>query len=126
MTLYVYRIVVDSWPTPNGQPWARIYGSPHGQRYDHLNGFDDSMCGEEIPKWLEATINGAQGPESWRILSRVVEDVDRDLRMGVVMPKPNRKHYLSASGAHALARDMRAFGAAVRVLRSKPVEWVSA
>lgn len=136
--LRVYRIVVESWPTPDGEPWKRIYGSPHGETYDHLNGFDESRCGPDIPDWLSEQIRWAQtqGPcrnvtltpyaAPWRVLDRLVEDTDRDVLMGVVMPKPNRKHYLSAAGAHELVRDMRAFGAVARVERSQPVEWATA
>lgn len=122
-SLRVYRIVVDEWPTPDGKPWARVYGYPHGlPGYDHLNGYEDAN--EEIAEWLEAVIeNPTAHGDSWRVLDRVVYDTDRDLLLGVVMPKPNRKNYLSASGASELAKAMTAFGASVRVLRSNPVTW---
>ena len=49
---------------------------------------------------------------------------ETDEIVGVLMPKVNRRHYLSASGAHEVARDMRAFGADVVVQRSAAItDW---
>lgn len=123
-TLRVYRIVVDSWPTPDGQPWERCYG-PKYQHYDHMNGHSGA---DDVPEWVREVITRAHypsEPEGWRVLKRC-DDIPEDATgasVSVVMPKPVRKNFLSASGAHELARDMRAFGAQVRVLRSEPVVW---
>jgi hypothetical protein len=117
--LYVYRIVVDRWPTDDGKPWARFYG-PSAAAPHH-----------EIPDWLAALVDAAMPlryayrdlSDLGRVASRIRYDDDREIFQGVLMPKPHRVHYLSASGAHELARDMQAFGAVARVTRSKAVEW---
>lgn len=136
-TLRVYRIVVDSWPTPDGRPWCRFYGydAQHAGRL--IDPYDDSYD-EDIPEWLEKRIAWAREQthgalrgtymvtpyaDPFRIIERLREG-DADWQLGVLMPKRHRVNYLSASGARELARDMRAFGAQVRVLRSEPVVWV--
>lgn len=121
--LYVYRLVVDSWPTPDGKPWARFYGTG-AQAPNHV-----------IPEWLRPLLDDAvpliyaYGKETprHRVAARLKWDdhagYDEGELMGVLMPRVSRAHYLSASGAHELARDLRAFGAVVRVIRSARVEW---
>lgn len=122
MTLYAYRLCVFEWPTDDGEPWNRYYGDGAPDPFD------------EIPPWLlklcEAAIREPWSPSVHRSpLSRVsgrvkVSDDGEDTVLGVLMPKVNRRHYLSASGAHELARDMRAFGAVVTVERSAAItEW---
>lgn len=107
-----YRLVVESWPTPDGEPWQRTYG---------LTGNDGP-----IPEWLsgyvETILRTPWQERDWRLYDRIKEDVDRDT-MGVLMPVPRRKVMLSASGTHSLARHMRAFGAVVHVHRSRPIDW---
>lgn len=112
--LTVYRIIVDEWPTPDGEPWARLYGPAY-----NTYGREDDVLQPAVPEWLLERVCRSR---DWRVLNRVIEDDHGEV--SVVMPKPKRKHYLSASGAHELARNMEAFGAKVRVQRSKPVEWL--
>ena len=117
--LRVYRIVVDEWPTEDGHPWARFYG-PDAAVPNHL-----------VPGWLTPLVEAALPrlntyrdlSDLGRIAARIRYDDDRDELRGVLMPKPKRVNYLSASGVSELAADMRAFGAKVRVLRSEPVVW---
>lgn len=117
--LRVYRIEVTKWPTSDGQPWARFYGS------------GAAAPNHEIPEWLDGLVAKAL-PHRWtfgdrdalaRVADRIRYDVDRDQLIGVLMPKPKRQNYLSASGASELAADMRAFGAEVTIHRSEPVRW---
>jgi len=105
MSIRVYRIEVTRWPTPDGEPWERAYGPSAYQSYD-------------VPEWLEPRLNSPD----WRVQTRVQYD-DADEIALVVMPKPKRVNYLSASGAAELAANMRAFGAEVTVHRSEPVRW---
>lgn len=125
--LRVYRIVVESWPTLDGEPWARFYGE------------GAAVPNDEIPEWLEPYIaKGFAAYGHWSYLwNRKATDEGRiaerlrvhegwggeEYPAAVLMPKPKRKHYLSASGASELAADMRAFGAVVRVEKSAPVSW---
>lgn len=119
MSLYVYRLHVSFWPTDDGEPWARYYGD--GAAAPH----------HWMPEWL-GKLSAAAAPLQYRYndktpLARVAARLkinDGDEVVGVIMPKINRRHYLSASGAHELARDMRAFGAVVTIQRSAAVaEW---
>lgn len=117
-SLYVYRLIVSSWPTDDGEPWARYYGE------------GTAVPNHEIPEWLDRLVTGAVGAHYWndrsprgRIAARLKID-DADEVRAVIMPKVSRRHYLSASGAYEVARDMRAFGAVVTVQRSEAVkEW---
>lgn len=121
MTLYAYRLVVTDWPTDDGESWARFYGP-------------NAACpNDEVPEWLEELVEAAM-PRRYalyrdlsdlgRVAARIRYDDDRDQLHGILMPKTSRRHYLSASGAHELARDMRAFGASVAVQRSAAItEW---
>lgn len=106
----VYRIVVDSWPTPDGKPWERAYGP-------HAYGITE---GEEIPEWLSDLVGRSH---DWRVLTRVQYDDRTDEYALIVLPVPKRRNYLSASGVSELAANMRAFGAEVHTVKSKPVEW---
>lgn len=118
----VYRLQVEEWPTPDGQPWARYYGA------------DAAVPDDEFPTWLKPILAvGVEVYDRWNRedspAKRIAERLKMDDRtgdyelVGVLMPKPKRRNYLSASGAQELAKDMRAFGAVVRVVASKPVEW---
>lgn len=115
MSGYAYRLVVESWPTPDGLPWRRWYGSDHG-------------IGAEIPEWLDAKVCEIRmipwQQRDWRLYDRVKEHDDGE-GYSVVMPVPRRKVMLSASGAHGIARHMTAFGAVVRVERSEPITWTN-
>lgn len=114
----VYRIVVDSWPTPDGEPWARYYG------------VNAAVPNHAIPEWLTPRLESAKASpwNVWertagdRIIARIKRDEADDIS-AVLMPKPKRRNYLSASGASELAKDMRAFGAEVRVIASEPIVW---
>ena len=117
--LRVYRIEVTRWPTDDGQPWPRFYGPNAAVPHD------------EVPDWLDSLVEAAM-PKIYtyrdlsplgRVAARIRYDADRDALMGVLMPKPKRRNYLSASGASELAADMRAFGAEVTIHRSEPVRW---
>ena len=120
VNVYVHRIEITQWPTDDGLPWARFYG-PGTASPNHL-----------VPSWLQALIDEAR-PHQWRfavnrgpldrIADRIRWDDDRDEFIGVLMPQPKRRNYLSASGVSELAADMRAFGAEVVVQRSEPVRW---
>jgi hypothetical protein len=117
--LRVYRLIVESWPTPDGEPWARIYGEGIAVPNHH------------IPEWLTPLLDDASrhcydyndGTPIKRVAARMRWDDDRDECTQVLMPVPKRAHYLSGPGAHRVAKDMRAFGAVVRVERSEPVMW---
>lgn len=119
--LYVYRIEVTHWPTDDGQSWARFYGPKAAVPHN------------EVPDWLEARIEAAMPlrdryrdtSDRGRVAARIRYDDDREQLIGVLMPKPKRRNYLSASGACELAADMRAFGADVTVQRSEQVRWSS-
>lgn len=122
MSLRVYRIVVDSWPTPDNQPWARFYGD------------GAASPNHDFPAWLKPILAvGVEAYDRWHRqdspAKRIAERLKMDDRtgdyelMGVLMPKPKRRNYLSASGASELAKDMRAFGAEVRIVTSEPVVW---
>lgn len=121
MSIYVHRIDVTRWPTDDGQPWPRFYG-PNAAAPDH-----------EIPDWLTRLVEAAMPllyayrdpSDLGRVARRIRYDDDRDQLAGVLMPKQQRRNYLSASGVSELAADMRAFGAEVVVHRSKPIEWES-
>lgn len=110
MSAYAYRLVVEEWPTPDGQPWKRWYG----------------LGGEPIPSWLTERIDAIRRmhwrERDWRLYDRIKEHEDGET-LSVLMPVPRRKLVLSASGANSLARHMRAFGAVVRVERSMPITW---
>ena len=143
-TQYVYRIIVESWPTPDGEPWERYYGTGRW-RHDEVEG---------VPEWLQPLIEWVQGIPPWsredvelnewlakapdersRRLGRsqaahvferlrFVQGLDGKQHLrGVVMPKPHRKNFLSASGGHQLVNAMNAFGAVARIERSKKVAW---
>ena len=114
----VYRIVVESWPTPDGEPWARYYGQ------------GSAVPNHIIPAWLMERLETAT-ESPWNVWGRTAGDriIDRTKRddaddiAGVLMPLPKRRNYLSAAGVSELAKDMRAFGAEVRVIASEPVAW---
>jgi len=119
MSMYVYRLEVTHWPTDDGKPWARVYGD------------NAAAPNDEVPDWLTPIIEAAL-PRRWayrdlsgpgRVAARVRYDDDRDELIGVLMPKSKRRNFLSASGAHELAKDMRAFGAEVTVHRSHAIVW---
>jgi hypothetical protein len=115
----VYRIVIDSWPTDDGEPWARYYGD------------NTAVPNHVIPGWLRPLLEQAvphmyryrDGTPLLRVANRLKYDDDREHLAGVIMPLPKRVTYVSASGVKELARDMRAFGAEVRVIASDPITW---
>jgi hypothetical protein len=119
MTLYVYRIEVTHWPTDDGQPWARFYGP------------NTAVPNNEVPEWLGPLVDAAMPlrfayrdiSDLGRIAAHIRYDDDREQLGGVLMPKPKRVNYLSASGVAELVANMRAFGAEVTIHRSKPVRW---
>lgn len=112
---YIYRLVVQAWPTPDAAPWQRFYG-PAFLPFSHTRGMPN------VPDWLHELIaRHRSGPDGWRVEKALREDAYGG--HSVLMPVPKRAHYLSASGAHEVARDMAAFGALVDVERSEPVAW---
>lgn len=145
--LYVYRIVVESYPTDDGKPWERYYSldggySEHAEqapewlraKIDHALHTPPWGDKENLEKWLEAGKGKARLTSAYdaeRIIERLRvkaepyrgHDTGGDEPDGVVMPKPWRKHYLSGSGGHQLVNDFNAFGAVAHLERSEKVLW---
>lgn len=100
MSTRVYRIEVTHWPTDDGKPWSRFYGP------------GAAVPDNEVPGWLQALVDAAmplirayRDPTPLgRVAAHIRWDDDRDEFHGVLLPKPKRVNYLSASGVNELAR----------------------
>jgi len=115
----LYRIVVDRWPTDDGQPWLRFIANPYSGAY----GTDYDEPGQE---WFRRLVDFDTSPVAGKITEEFgAGDNDQGETLGWILPDPKRRHYLSGSAAKRWVERARLLGAEARVIVSDPVTWAA-
>ncbi|PTR42050.1 hypothetical protein C8K38_111219 [Rhodococcus sp. OK611] len=120
MSRYVYRITVDRYPTPGGQPFTDLDdGFWEDQVYAHSNpeagGFAEWLP-NSFGEWLYAD----EWPGEPEKIGRTIFGGDAPL---LKIPVCRRRHWLSASTARGVVAGLREWGCEVRLERCRIDEW---
>ncbi|MGW5519081.1 hypothetical protein [Nocardia africana] len=124
---YVWRLVVDSWPTENGLPFS-------DQDFDYWAGIVNAFqAGEPVPSWLPDDFeqwiwtdpNGIQRgylvgdyePADWQ-----GGDPGWDERL-LCVPYATSKRYFTPASLPARLADLRAWGCEAHIERAAIGEW---
>ena len=121
---YVYRIVVDSWPTENGKPFT-------AQGFQYWEKVVDAFrTGEPVPSWLPADfvdwltpddrdeIFGSGIPAKWGY--SVIDHCDEHL---MNVPRSIRVRRFSEASLTDRLADLLAWGCVARIERAPIGEW---
>lgn len=118
--VYLYRVVVDHWPTPDCNPWPRFITVESDGEWGNADYEDPS---DEPQAWVPFTSDGGWPDAlSSRIRDRAASQY-HDEPGGMVLPKTTRRHYLSKAAAEAWCRDARLLGAECHIETGR-VEWL--
>lgn len=137
---YVYRIVVDSWPTEDGKPFA-------AQGFDYWEKVVDAFhAGESIPSWLpdnfgewvtppedeDDPFSGSSSPKRMGHAVAYYEAHEPETGYGgyshhlLNVPHANRRRRFNKSALTDRLADLRAWGCVARIERAPIGEWEDA
>jgi hypothetical protein len=121
----VYKLVIESWPTPDGRPFRDIDDDVWLSAADHWCGNFNS----EWPAWL---------PEGLDLSERIPPDdsygawvppagywVGGSNTILVVPDVPQRKHYFSRAAAQRKLDSYVEWGVVGHIETSEPIAWVA-
>ena len=119
----LYRLTVDSWPTPNGKPfdwqsdefWERIADAFHNPSDD--NPMPEWLDACPLEEWLDDPGGSWEPPHRAFVRGRYYE------LAGLVVPIVARRHWQTRSAAERKASALRAWGCVVRIDQSDPITW---
>jgi hypothetical protein len=117
---FLYRIVVDTWPTPDGQPFDKQPAHAYAQAIDAWHG------GRGTPEhiaWM-SRIDWAKHLARWQQPDPLpgVWFVDTEGRRFTV-PQHRRAHFLNPTGARTALSTLQSWGAHGHIERSDPITW---
>ena len=117
----LYRLTIDSWPTPNGLPFDRQDDEFWGQITDaYYNPSDGNPWPEwlgDISDWLDDPGDSWSPPHRAFVRGRYYEDA------GLVVPVMGRRHWQTRAAAQRKADEFQRWGCVVRVDESDPIAW---
>lgn len=135
---YVYRLVVDSWPTENGEPFAY-------QGYDFWESIVEAhRAGEPVPSWLPADFGEWVAPDpdevagdpfastspkrsgysiAWHDAPDYATGYGGEGHLLMNVPHATRMRRFSKSSLLPRLEDLRAWGCEVRIECAPIGEW---
>ena len=119
----LYRLVVESWPTPDGRPfdyqadefWEQIADAFHNP--NDANPLPEWLAGCPLEEWLDDPGGSWEPPHRAFIRGCYYESA------GLVVPVLGRRHWQTRHAAETKAAEFRRWGCAVRVDASDPITW---
>jgi hypothetical protein len=125
--LKVHRVVIDSYPTPDGKPFDQ----------QHINDYETAVqlhynpgAPFDMPKWLEGIDLSERlytGSDDWTegpIMGATIIGYDHEPLLTV--PVLRRVNFFSRTAASGRLAQLTAWGAVGRVESSAPIEWPTA
>jgi hypothetical protein len=115
---FLYRIVIDTWPTPDGQPFDRQPATAYAQA---IKSWHDDSGDTLFPAWMERI--------DWSLHLKRYGDplpgVWMSTRDDIVftVPAHRRAHFLSPTAARDTLARLQAWGAHGHIERSDPITW---
>lgn len=112
----LYRIVVESWPTPDGKP---LNSQPQQFWADLEDAYHNPGGVNVLPKGFK---------DKWPPIEDHMHGMGRDWETGheeekLFPPAFNRRQYLVRPAAVAQMKRMQEWGVTARMERSEPVQW---
>jgi hypothetical protein len=118
---FLYRIVVDTWPTPDGQPFDK---QPPADYARAIDAWSNPNAAADCPDWMAGIDWGERVrepgeseplPGVWLITP--------DRRTAFTVPAHRRAHYLNPTAARTALAALQAWGAHGHIERSDPITW---
>ncbi|AYN58871.1 hypothetical protein PP634_gp45 [Arthrobacter phage Richie] len=122
----VHRIIIESYPTPDGKPFDQQHPNDHETAVEV---FHNPGAPFAVPKWLEnidLTDRLYTSEGDWRevpLSGGTIFDVKHEPLLTV--PVLRRVNFFSKSAAQARLAYLTAWGAVGRVESSEPIEWMA-
>ncbi|TFD47586.1 hypothetical protein E3T46_17495 [Cryobacterium sp. Hh11] len=122
----IHRLVIDSWPTPDGKPFKDQPEEVWQAAVDHYLVNE----GGEWPSWLPESLDitewmpdeGEYGNQQWPVKRGDPIGAYGELIMTV--PRTLfRKHYFNKSAAQKVMAELVEWGVVGHIESSEPVEW---
>ena len=122
----VHRLVIDSWPTPDGQPFSAQDEDMWAEAVEHWAGNFDAAWPSWLPESLDITewlpTDGSYGHQEWPAKTGSPIGEYDDLVMNV--PRvPRRMHYFSKSAAQKVLAVLAEWGVIGHIESSEPIVW---
>lgn len=112
---HVYRVAV-TYPTPDGRPFDQQPREFWEQIEEAYFNPDEA---NPLPEWAQCLEDWSYSEGSYELPLNYGYPVTETL----TVPRLNRTHYLTPSGANRIAKRFREWGCIVTITRSKPIEW---
>ena len=123
----MHRLVIDSWPTPDGKPFKDQPEEVWQAVEDFYLGNEDGVWPSWLPEslditeWMPQESNNGTGWEFPLKPGDLIGDFESPI---LNVPRvPLRQHYFSKPAAQRVLNDLEAWGVTARIETSKPVEW---
>lgn len=126
----VHKVVVDSWPTPDGKPFIEQPEEVWESFAEHYLG-NEGERPEWLPKDLDITewLPWQDGDGRWEYPPKPGDWVGGNMPDELIMTVPRvplRRHYFSKAAALRVVASLTEWGVIARVESSEPLVWASA
>ena len=119
---HVYRLVVDHWPTPDGQPFAeQTYEFWEQVVDDYANGVGPGWLPDDLSPYAEGALNPARHTR-W-VGEEGEPDVGWDGSTLINVPVSPVRRFFSRGPVAAMAKQLREWGCTVHIERAEIGEW---
>lgn len=127
MSRHLYRVTIESYPTPDGKPFV---DQPVKFWQDCLDAHYNTDAEPPLPafmdwdfeEWIfQEDYSGYGGEGATYYSGPGGQHISTDPAMCV--PVSRRRHWQSASSARREAKKLREWGCIVKIDKSKPIEW---
>lgn len=119
---HLYRLVVESWPTPDGRPFDR----QSDEFWDEIaDAFYNPSESRPWPEWIGDITEWFDDPgDSWTPPHRAWDKPGHYYEsIGLVVPVVKRLHWQTRTIPERKARELRLWGCVVRIEKSDPITW---
>lgn len=124
MSLHLYRVTVESYPTPDGKPFDQTDPQIF---IDGVEAWANPGGETETPDWFPSDLESwmitdggyIDGPQYPTNTGHLIGDAE------IFVPVFGRRHWLSRAAAHRSAERFRDWGCEVTVEKSAPIEFES-
>lgn len=125
MSRHLYRVTIESYPTPDGKPFV---DQPVEFWQDCIDAHYNTDAEPQLPTFMDWDFEGWIYQESGTYghgyespSTGAGKHVQTDPPM--IVPFQHRKHWMNVHSAQLLAERFREWGCIVTVDKSKPIEW---
>ncbi|MFC5930889.1 hypothetical protein D6T64_11910 [Cryobacterium melibiosiphilum] len=121
----MHRLVIDSWPTPDGKPFKDQPEEVWQAAVEHYCGGGEGAWPSWLPESLDITEwMPDEGDYGTQLPEKTGDPIGEYSELVMVVPRaPRRKFYFVESAAQKVLADLAEWGVVGHIETSNPVEW---